>query len=501
MRASTTFGSTIDAELRLRRQPVNAADASVGYARRVVNDAPGLVERIKAHAVQIRLYFYRALWEVEEAKLSPPRRAALSVARLIFVTVDSFFREQLQMRAAALAFFSLLSIVPAAAFVFSLAKWLGAYDLLISETVRPLIDESFPHADAPGAADGVAALRSTLEELIGLVANTDVFGLGVLGLFVLLITIQRVLRVAEESFDAIWGFEGRRNFMRRLPAYVIVVVFTPLALTFASTITAARHGQPAMRMLEAWLQQPWLAGVLAFAIPPVLVWLALLPVYLLLPGARVRRRSAMIGALVGGFGWYGLQILHVSFQIGVARQNALYSGFGAFPIFLLWLHLSWVCVLLGAQVASANQNAPTLRQLARANLSDHTSVQAVALRAMTLLPGDKKGEKLRILARQVGVAVEPLRAVLELLAKRGLLTRRGGPYNPQYAAATDFDSVRVATVLEAVGRSSADSTMPWDDAERSVQDVLDKLQGAVESSSHNHTIGELRRGASDAGEM
>ena len=158
-------------------------------------------------------------------------------------------------------------------------------------------------------------------------------------------------------------------------------------------------------------------------------------------------------------------------------------------------------VLLGAQIAAANQNAPTLRQLARANLSDHTSVQAVALRAMTLLPSDAKGEKLRTLARQVGVAVEPLRDVLDLLVRHGLLTRRGGPYNPRYAAATDFESVRVATVLEALGRNAADSAMPWDAAERNVQDVLDKLQGAVESSAHNRTIGELRRSTSDEEEM
>ena len=230
--------------------------------------------------------------------------------------------------------------MPAGALVFSIAKWFGAYDLLIAETVRPMIDESFPVTGALDSAGGATALRSTLEELIGLVANTDVFGLGVLGLIVLIITIQRVLRGAEDSFDAIWGFEGRRMFMKRLPGYVVIVVFTPLALIFASTITIARHGQPAMRALEAWIELPWLANLLVFVIPPILVWLAMLPVYLLLPGARVRRRSAMIGALVAGLGWYGLQILHVSFQIGVARQNALYSGFGAFPIFLLWLHLS-----------------------------------------------------------------------------------------------------------------------------------------------------------------
>jgi len=274
------------------------------------------------------------------------------------------------------------------------------------------------------------------------------------------------------------------------------VFFSPLALTFASTITAARQGQPVIAALHAWTGMPLVVHVIVFLLPPILVWLALLPVYVLLPGARVRRRSAMLGALVGGIGWYGLQILHVTFQIGVARQNALYSGFGAFPIFLLWLHLSWVFVLLGAQVASAHQDAPTLRQLARANLSDHMSRQTVALRAITLLPGYPDGRTLRDLAREVGVAVQPLREVLDLLMGHGLIERSGGPYDPRYAPGPDIESVRIATVLGALGRDKNESSgMPWDDAERTVNDALEKLHDAVESSSHNRTIGELRRSA------
>ncbi|MCA9605415.1 MAG: YihY family inner membrane protein [Myxococcales bacterium] len=467
----------------------------------MAGDAPGAVEKIKARLEAVRLYFYRALWEIDEDSLTGPRRVILSVSRLVFVTIDAFFRERLQMRAAALAFFTLLSIVPAAALIFSVAKTLGAYELLLRETVNPLIEQSFPDVHAPGTPQGITALRTTLDQLIDLVRNTDVFGLGLIGFVVLAYTIHRVLRQVEQSFDAIWGFEGRRTFARRLPSYAVVTLFTPLALTFAFTVTAARQGQPVMATLDAWLHVPFLVDVLVFVLPPVLVWLSLLPVYILLPSARVRRRSAMLGALIGGLGWYGLQIAHVTFQIGVARQNAIYSGFGAFPIFLLWLHLSWVCVLLGAQVAAANQNAPTLRQLARVNLSDHLSVQAVALRAMTLLPADPQGESLRALARDVGVGVEPLRNVLDLLVEHGLLARRGGPYDPRYAPATDLDTVRVATVIEALGRRGPDSAMPWDHAERTVTEVLEKLHDAVESSAHNRTIGELRRRSASDDQM
>jgi membrane protein len=451
----------------------------------------------RGQLTRARLYLVRTLWEVDEPSLPRARRILLTILRLVFVTVDSFFRERLQMRAAALAFFTVLSIVPLAALVFSVAKGVGYYDLLIDETVRPFLDQTFRPPLGGEVSSGVAVLSTNLEQLLDLVGTTDVFGLGLVGLVVLLLTIHRVVRGAEESFDAIWGFPGRRGLLGRLPTYLVVSVFTPLALVFASTLTAARQGQPAMALLASYVGVPFLASVIAFVLPPVLVWLAILPLYVLLPSARVRRRSAMMGAVVAGLAWYGLQVLHVAFQIGVARQNALYSGFGAFPIFLLWLHFSWVMILLGAQVAAAHQNAPTLRQLARRSLGDHVSRQQVALRALVALSLVSEGIRLRTLARELGVAVEPMREVLDVLTEHGYLTLGHGPYDPRYAVASDPDSLRVATVLDALGRGSAtDSSAPWE--EDPLHDVLSALQSAAESSAANRTIGELGRAHAEA---
>lgn len=467
---------------------------------RSARDLPAPLRALTKHIQTARMYVYRALWELDESKLSPPTRAILTLLRLSFVTLDSFFRENLHTRSAALAFFTLLSLVPAAALVFSVAKALGAYSLLVEETIRPFLDETFRAPPGAHLTPAVSTLRATIEELITMVENTNVFGLGVLGLLVLAVTIRRVVVTAEDSFDAIWGFRGQRAFWTAVPGHLFVLVWSPIALTFASTMTAARQGQPFMAYLYDLVQVDLLGDLLVFFLPPLLVWLAMLPIYLIMPGARVRRRSAMLGALIGGMGWYVLQIIHVRFQIGVARQNAIYSGFGAFPIFLLWLHLSWLWVLLGAQVAAVHQNAPTLRQLARSSLGDHLSRQAVALRAMVSLATHEGGETLRELARDIGVAVEPLREVLDVLVDHQLLKRTGGRYDPTYLPARDPDNTRVATVIEALGRGSGeDSSMPWDDAERPLTELLEKLHSAAESSSHNRTIGELKR-ASESGD-
>src|SRR5690349_10432337 len=115
---------------------------------------------------RMRGYGYRALWELDERALPRPQRAALVVVRLAFVTLEGFFRERLQIRAAALAFLTVLSIVPFAALTFSIAKAVGAYDALVESTVRPFIEDTFRTTRGEEVPAGVEALRSTLDSVL-----------------------------------------------------------------------------------------------------------------------------------------------------------------------------------------------------------------------------------------------------------------------------------------------------------------------------------------------
>ena len=49
------------------------------------------------------------------------------------------------------------------------------------------------------------------------------------------------------------------------------------------------------------------------------------------------------------------QWAYISFQVGVARYNAIYGSFAALPLFLIWLQASWLIVLFGAEISYAGQ--------------------------------------------------------------------------------------------------------------------------------------------------
>jgi membrane protein len=58
----------------------------------------------------------------------------------------------------------------------------------------------------------------------------------------------------------------------------------------------------------------------------------------------------------------------VEFQIGMANYNAIYASFAAFPIFLVWIYVSWVTVMFGAEFAHAHQGARHHRMLKNLDL-------------------------------------------------------------------------------------------------------------------------------------
>ena len=436
------------------------------------------------------------LFDVDERTLSPARRGALFVARLTWITVRAFFRDRVQMRAAALSYTTVLAIVPALALAFALARATGLYALMVDETVEPLLDEWLAGSDT-----GVRTLRGLADSLLLMVESTRVEGLGVMGALALVLAVVRVNLGIEEALSDIAGHHGPpRPIWVRLRAFVIVMAITPMGLTYAVAVSAFTHDTAAAALLRATVPFELLRDALLWVLPIALCFAAIFTAYIELPSAEIRRRSAAIGAFFAALAWYGVQLLHVRFQVSVARWNAVYSGFGAFPILMLSIHLSWVVLLLGAQIAAAHQNAPSLRQMARGSLADHRSRAELALRAAVALARAGGPLRLRALARELSIGVRELRSVLDALVEHDLVRVRTARDDRHYTLAVEPEALRTSAVLSAIERSAWDVDVPWQD-EPAVREVMHGLVRAADASSHNVTIAELavRARPSDAG--
>src|SRR5690554_7024413 len=96
--------------------------------------------------------------------------------------------------------------------------------------------------------------------------------------------------------------------------------------------------------------------IITWASPYILIWAVFSIMFLLMPNTKVRVSSAIFGGIIAGSLFLGLQFAYITFQIGMSKYNAIYGSFAALPLFLIWMHSSWLVVLLGAELSYAHQN-------------------------------------------------------------------------------------------------------------------------------------------------
>ncbi|MEY2785472.1 MAG: hypothetical protein RL277_1682 [Planctomycetota bacterium] len=389
------------------------------------------------------------------------RRFNMSL-RVVYLATRGFIEDRCLFRASALTYITVLSLVPLLAFAFALAKGFGFYETLREQTITPFLDRTFgpivPYSAAPGEFSfapqvGSSEMRDAIERVLSFVDQTHVGGLGAAGLVFLLYTVVKLLSTIEQSFNEIWGVRRARSLVRKLTDYLAMVVVTPILLFTATAITTAAQDSAVMQEWAERLQLGEFFGLLLKLTPLFSLWAAFAFLYLAMPNTRTRLPSAILGAIVGGTLWQLTLLAHLEFQIGVARYNAIYSGFAAFPIFLMWIQISWVTVLLGAQVCFAHQSAPSYWPESPQALSVR-SRESVALRSMVRIAAramaGREAWTSAALAKDMNVSLRPLERVLNELVAARLLAWVRGPESDSVMLATDIDRIHVQGILEAL---------------------------------------------------
>jgi membrane protein len=395
--------------------------------------------------VRVRTFLDAQLWRTPLAGLPAPRAAAYRAARVLVATVRGFFEHGLMLRAAALTYYSVLSVVPLLAFAFAVLKGFGAYQALIEGTVRPYVEHTFA-ANPP--------LEGAILRVLRFVDQTDVSRLGTLAVLFLLYTSVTLLSSVEEALNDVFGARTKRSLLRQLTDYTTLLVTAPILVVVATTLSTAAQSS---RFVELLRRLAGLGAMIDFLVgltPLVAVGVALFAIYVILPNVRVRVPAALVGAAVAALLWQGALVLHVRSQLGVARYNALYSGLAAVPIFLVWMYVSWTIVLVGAQLAEAYQDVRAVRQRLRARRADPALREMLAVAAGAAIArafvtsGPWRGAA--ALAEALDVPAAALEDVLDALCRAGLVARTGPPGPPAYLPARDLDAVRVEDLRQAL---------------------------------------------------
>lgn len=251
--------------------------------------------------------------------------------------------------AAALAYYTLIGFVPLLAGLFSIMKGVGLHHEL-----TPFV-MSTVSAGSPEVA----------HQIVAFIDRTNVRAVGLLSAVAALLAAFGILANAEMCFNAIWGGVPGRSFRRKLRSFTRVAIVAPLLLVLALALTALL--QPGSRAY-AFLDQLYLGDAVLIALrvlPYALLWASFTVLYTLLPNTAVRKRSALVGAVVAGTLWQFAQWSYVTFVIRLVRYSAVYGALWQLPILLAWIYIAWSIVLYGAEVARAHHEVVVDRQQAR----------------------------------------------------------------------------------------------------------------------------------------
>jgi membrane protein len=257
-----------------------------------------------------------------------------------------YFHHQCVQWAAALAYYTLIGFVPLLAVLFSIMKGVGLH-----RELTPFV-MSTVSAGSPEVA----------RQIVAFIDRTNVRAVGILSAVAALFAAFGILANAEMCFNAIWGGLPGRSLGRKLRSFTRVAIVAPLLLVLALALTALL--QPGSRAY-AFFDQLYLGDPVLMALrimPYALLWSSFTLLYTLLPNATVRKRSALVGAVVAGTLWQFAQWTYVTFVIRLVRYSAVYGALWQLPILLAWIYIAWSIVLYGAEVARAHNEVVAQRE-------------------------------------------------------------------------------------------------------------------------------------------
>ncbi len=265
------------------------------------------------------------------------------VLKIVVMVAHDFIQNLVKLQAMALAFKTLLSLAPLLAVVFSLLKAFGVHNRM-----EPALLEALSPLGEKG--------QEITAHLIGFVNKMSAGALGSVGLVTLFITVLSLMGTIEEAFNHIWRVKAPRKLARRFSDYLSAILVGPVLVFAAVTITATLQNTAIVQALLSLQALGTVILILLQLVPYLTLWAAFTFVYMFIPNTRVRLRSALVGGLVAAILWQTVGWGFAVFVASSTRYYVIYSSFAILLLFLLWLHVGWVIVLLGAQVSYAHQH-------------------------------------------------------------------------------------------------------------------------------------------------
>ncbi|MCA1744955.1 MAG: YihY/virulence factor BrkB family protein, partial [Bacteroidales bacterium] len=286
----------------------------------------------------VQKFIEEDIWRMRKDNTSIRQFWLIRTTRIFVIAVKRFLTDDCMVKASALTYYSLLSVVPVVALAFAIAKGFGFRETLEEQLHQRLVGHE-------------EVVQWVQDFALSYLDNTKGGMIAGVGVIVLLFSVIKILSDIESSFNDIWGVKVARSMVRKFSDYISFMLVSTVLLVLSSSFMVFMTSS-----IEVFDLGKIATPIITWASPYILIWVVFTLMFMLMPNTKVQFTSALFGGIIGGSLFLALQFAYITFQIGMSKYNAIYGSFAALPLFLIWMNSSWLIVLLGAELSFAHQN-------------------------------------------------------------------------------------------------------------------------------------------------
>ncbi|MEP7183912.1 MAG: YihY/virulence factor BrkB family protein [Betaproteobacteria bacterium] len=425
----------------------------------------------------------KAIWKPHLAPLPVRKMRVVRTVRLAIVLFRDVMQGQLTLWTMSLVYTTLLSMVPLLALSFSVLKAFGVH-----HQVEPLLENLL----APLGEQGL----EITSRLMGFIEHMNVGVLGAVGLALLIYTVISLVQKIEESFNAIWHVTQLRSLGERFSRYLSFLLVGPVLVFAALGITTMIVRSDAVQAVLAI--EPFgrlVLGVGKF-LPYVLVIGAFTFFYMFVPNTRVRFTPAFVAGVIGGILWQSAGWAFAVFVASSTQYAAIYASFAVFVLFLIWLYVSWLVLLFGADISFYLQHPDYLYALPGEPRLSNRMRERLVLVVMHLIGSHfvqgRPPWTLQQLTHRLGIPMHSVNVALDALAQGGLVTRSNDD-PPAYLPARDLSHLSIADLLATMRMAGEDGFLTPEalPLPPSVENVVTRIDRAFAESVEDLSVRTL----------
>lgn len=256
-----------------------------------------------------------------------------SANRFIRFVVHHFIQDDCPYIASALAFTSLLAIVPLMSVGLAIFSTFPVFQDL-AQPLQNFIFENFVPATGK-------IIQNYLQQFTSQVSKLSIWGI-----IFLVITALLVMFTIEQAMNKIWRVGSSRKGVPAFMLYWSILSLAPIILGLSLAASSYLFSLPMMQDHHA-------PSLFLHWFPVMLSLTGFTFLYIVVPNCTVRFHHAFFGAFFAAILFETAKQAFAYYLIRYNTYALLYGAFATVPIFFIWVYWVWLITLLGAEISYA----------------------------------------------------------------------------------------------------------------------------------------------------